>query len=71
MQGMDADWAYEAWRQLPLNVASYIEQIQDEAFHIAAGVRASTTHHENHWGCPRGVMVKAMGCGIVVREFVL
>ena len=23
------------------------------------------------WGCPRGVMVKAMSCGIVVREFVL
>ena len=23
------------------------------------------------WGCPRGVMVKAMGCGIVVSEFVL
>ena len=23
------------------------------------------------WGCPRGVMVKAMDCGIVVREFVL
>ena len=22
-------------------------------------------------GCPRGVMVKAMNCGIVVREFVL
>ena len=22
-------------------------------------------------GCPRGVMVKAMECGIVVREFVL
>ena len=22
-------------------------------------------------GCPRGVMVKAMGCGIVVSEFVL
>ena len=22
-------------------------------------------------GCPRGVMVKAMDCGIVVREFVL
>ena len=22
-------------------------------------------------GCPRGVMVKAMHCGIVVREFVL
>ena len=25
----------------------------------------------NFWGCPRGVMVKAMSCGIVVREFVL
>ena len=23
------------------------------------------------FGCPRGVMVKAMNCGIVVREFVL
>ena len=23
-----------------------------------------------HGGCPRGVMVKAMDCGIVVREFV-
>ena len=23
------------------------------------------------WGCPRGVMVKAMVCGIVVREFIL
>ena len=22
-------------------------------------------------GCPRGIMVKAMDCGIVVREFVL
>ena len=23
------------------------------------------------WGCPRGVMVKAMDCGIVVSEFIL
>ena len=23
------------------------------------------------WGCPRGVMAKAMDCGIVVSEFVL
>ena len=23
------------------------------------------------WGCPRGVMVKALDCGIVVCEFVL
>ena len=26
---------------------------------------------ENFEGCPRGVMVKAMDCGIVVREFIL
>ena len=25
----------------------------------------------NYGGCPRGVMVKAMDCGIVVSEFVL
>ena len=25
----------------------------------------------DYGGCPRGVMVKAMNCGIVVREFVL
>ena len=30
-------------------------------------------HHQIIYflGCPRGVMVKAMNCGIVVREFVL
>ena len=28
-------------------------------------------HHLTKGGCPRGVMVKAMNCGIVVREFVL
>ena len=28
-------------------------------------------HLRLSWGCPRGVMVKAMDCGIVVREFVL
>ena len=26
---------------------------------------------QRYWGCPSGVMVKAMDCGIVVREFVL
>ena len=26
---------------------------------------------QTHGGCPRGVMVKAVDCGIVVREFVL
>ena len=28
-------------------------------------------HTERARGCPRGVMVKAMDCGIIVREFVL
>ena len=28
-------------------------------------------YHSLFGGCPRGVMVKAMNCGIVVREFVL
>ena len=27
--------------------------------------------HLQYWGCPRGVMVKAMDCGIVENEFVL
>ena len=27
--------------------------------------------HHHYSGCPRGVMVKAINCGIVVREFVL
>ena len=27
--------------------------------------------HKKFWGCPRGVMVKAMDCRIVVSEFVL
>ena len=27
--------------------------------------------HRGRGGCPRGVMVKAMDCGIVVSEFVL
>ena len=29
------------------------------------------TNQTPYWGCPRGVMVKALDCGIVVREFVL
>ncbi len=32
---------------------------------------SSITTVPHKGGCPRGVMVKAMNCGIVVREFVL
>ena len=31
----------------------------------------SRTPSNTFWGCPRGVLVKAMDCGIVVHEFVL
>ena len=34
-------------------------------------VHHSVVYHGKNLGCPRGVMVKAMHCGIVVREFVL
>ena len=33
-------------------------------------VSAKITTLKKHWVCPRGVMVKAMDCGIVVSEFV-
>ena len=31
----------------------------------------SWTSTEIVWGCPHGVMVKVMDCGIIVSEFVL
>ncbi len=34
-------------------------------------ITMSRYRHGYPWGCPRGVMVKAMDCGIVEREFVL
>ena len=36
-----------------------------------SAVQAQDVVEKTTWGCPRGVMVKAMNCGIVVREFVL
>ena len=49
----------EARRQLHKNAASNMEQVLEATPHKAPTI------------CPRGVMVKAMHCGIVVREFVL
>ena len=37
---------------------------------VAASISRNDNHNTNR-GCPRGVMVKAMNCGIVVRKFVL
>ena len=70
MHYMDANWMYaeKAWQQLHKNAASCTEHVLDATPHKTPAVRPPTTHHE---GCPRGVMVKAMNCGIVVREFVL
>ena len=38
---------------------------------VMQGLGEYGAHLHCHWGCPRGVMVKAMSCGIVVRKFVL
>ena len=38
---------------------------------ICIGICIEKLPQYNHRGCPRGVMVKALDCGIVVREFVL
>ena len=35
------------------------------------GISTIVGYSMPNWGCPRGVMVKAMDCGIVVSEFVL
>ena len=41
------------------------------AIQLQTGPWCRRSNPKNLWGCPRGVMVKAMDCGIVVREFVL
>ena len=38
---------------------------------MSNGHQVTINVHLLTMGCPRGVMVKAMNCGIVVREFVL
>ena len=54
--------------------------MQSVSSKIWTRVAVSISYDDNHYttgtskyilGCPRGVMVKAMNCGIVVREFVL
>ena len=44
-------------------------QILDEAVYTSHSTNA--LRNDVNWGCPRGVIVKAMDCRIVVREFVL
>ena len=40
-------------------------------FHCSIDVANTCDSLQSYQGCPRGVMVKAMDCGIVVSEFVL
>ena len=54
-------------RPAPFPVWEFI-MTYDDCRLFCTGVRG---HHLTTRGCPRGVMVKAMNCGIVVREFVL
>ena len=37
----------KAWRKLPKNAASYIEEVLEATLHKTAAVRHPTTHHEN------------------------
>ena len=66
----------------PLLAPRYLPEGQ-RGLIIVVGIKSQLLENENRFleikkysipnnrGCPRGVMVKAMDCGIVVREFVL
>ena len=57
------------------NVHSNQSSNLDEAVCILHSADTQESYESNYSpsqrGCPRGVMVKAIDCGIVVREFVL
>ena len=45
--------------------------MSDSGFSLNRGLLGLSSKMATIMMCPRGVMVKAMNCGIVVREFVL
>ena len=49
----------------------FLKWTREELKQMDQRTRKLMTMHKALRGCPRGVMVKAMNCGIVVREFVL
>ena len=57
--------------QLQISTNCFLSKITQNPQPIAS--RHDVIHISNlmDFGCPRGIMVKAMNCGIVVREFVL
>ena len=62
------------WRRRHKCFKDFVKKEKPRALSIAIGDWVQMTVYRSPWkkmGCPRGVMVKAMNCGIVVREFVL
>ena len=56
----------------PLNSFIYAKLPRRQVVESPAGIKDSRVSvSASRVGCPRGVMVKAMDCGIVVCEFVL
>ena len=61
----------------PLSLPVSIVHRSQEVFLAISYIGTELLYIRSSWssylcrGCPRGVMVKAMDCGIVVREFVL
>ena len=50
----------------------YQKQIQILSIIVVSNIQEVDLWNSQYWrGCPRGVMVKAMDCEIVIREFVL
>ena len=57
---------------LLLRICMYVcELIVREKWHIENNVHVNTHTTKYSWGCPRGLMVKAMDCGILAIEFLL
>ena len=52
---------------MPLPIVRFYQEIKiDRSFNVLEGFQYDLLYR----GCPRGVMVKAIDCGIVVSEFV-
>ena len=57
---------------IPFPSVLVLYEIQTASSRFRTRIAVSISNDDNlYTSCPRGVMVKAMNCGIVVREFVL
>ena len=48
-----------------------LDTIQDKIIFSSDAVSLDIIFYKKYWGCPRGVMVKAMDYGFFVSKFVL